>query len=229
VEELFTFIIRSRQKKTYKIRSLHKDSIKLKDKVFPEGYYINLDHRDDRKILIEAEISRLKLKITRFNAVYNENGALGCAYSHYNVIKEWIPKHENDYIMVIEDDSLFVQDIKYLNQVIGYFLEDESLDVLLLGYEGVPHFRVNDYLSITRDAQTTSCYVLKAKSREAILKLFEQSIKLFKLSNSNNLSAIDKVWKLGQKELIFVISNSLIVKQRASYSDINKDFTNYHL
>lgn len=190
--------------------------------------YINLEHRTDRRKQIESEIEKLQFDATRFDAIYEDYGALGCARSHYNVLENWNPNHDSDCIMIIEDDAVFIQPKEYIQACLTKFIGIETLDVLLFGYEADSHYRFDELLSVTRDAQTTSCYVVKGKAKDQLLMSHLLSIQLLQMGLPYSISSIDKVWKLAQSELTFVISNDLVVKQRDGYSDIEKKYTDYH-
>ena len=76
-------------------------------------YYINLKHRKDRKEHIENQIKKFidpKLSITtRFNAIANKNGCIGCSESHLAVIEECIQNNYNN-VLIFEDDFEFIID-----------------------------------------------------------------------------------------------------------------------
>ena len=65
-------------------------------------YYINLEHRIDRKEHIENQIKKYidpELSITkRFNAIENKNGHIGCSKSHLNIIEECIQNNYNNLL-----------------------------------------------------------------------------------------------------------------------------------
>ena len=51
-------------------------------------FYINLEHRVDRKEYIEKELQNIfENPITRFNAINLKSGALGCSMSHLKCIE----------------------------------------------------------------------------------------------------------------------------------------------
>jgi GR25 family glycosyltransferase involved in LPS biosynthesis len=54
-----------------------------------KGFYINLDHRKDRKHHIENQLKQLQMtgNITRFNAIKNANGRIGCSLSHLKCLQ----------------------------------------------------------------------------------------------------------------------------------------------
>ena len=50
------------------------------------AFYINLEHRTDRKEQIENELSIMGINAKRFNAVCTTNGAIGCTMSHLKLL-----------------------------------------------------------------------------------------------------------------------------------------------
>jgi GR25 family glycosyltransferase involved in LPS biosynthesis len=76
-------------------------------------YYINLEHRIDRKEQFEKQItthfanSILESRIERFPAIKHNQGLLGCSMSHLEVIKKAKLTCAR-YIIVFEDDFEFI-------------------------------------------------------------------------------------------------------------------------
>ena len=70
------------------------------------AYYINLDYRLDRKILIEREFSNLDIEFIRIPAILHSNGAIGCLQSHIKVLETCDP--DADFIWICEDDIEFL-------------------------------------------------------------------------------------------------------------------------
>ena len=52
------------------------------------AFYINLEHRTDRKEHVLNQLTNLGLpNVERFNAIKMENGAIGCSMSHLKILK----------------------------------------------------------------------------------------------------------------------------------------------
>ncbi len=51
------------------------------------AFYINLDHRTDRKEHVEKELNIIGIHATRFEAIKMENGAIGCSMSHLKILQ----------------------------------------------------------------------------------------------------------------------------------------------
>ena len=77
-----------------------------------EGYYINLDKRTDRKKEIEKYIKKYYIfnKLIRFPAVEHNYGALGCALSHIECLKN-LMKTKGEKFIILEDDFFILKKI----------------------------------------------------------------------------------------------------------------------
>lgn len=191
-------------------------------------FYINLDHRDDRRKQIESELVKLDIDhAVRFSAKKNKNGALGCSLSHFSVLNSR-KQQTGRLIMVCEDDCEFIANREVVDRIIDKFDSDKRLDVLCLAYNAFNGVKVDDTFSITSDTQTTACYVLKPNVVEPFLKVAKLSISLLEKGKSSDVAAIDMVWKKIQKQFLFAIPNQKIAKQRISFSDIEKEIVDYN-
>jgi GR25 family glycosyltransferase involved in LPS biosynthesis len=65
------------------------------------AFYINLEHRTDRKELVEKELENIGIKAERFNAIKMENGAVGCSMSHLKLLQDAL-KNNLDHIANLE-------------------------------------------------------------------------------------------------------------------------------
>jgi glycosyl transferase, family 25 len=190
--------------------------------------YINLDHRIDRKNSIETEFSKLNISAyKRFSAIANQNGALGCALSHYELVKTWDTK-QNEFLMIFEDDVIFDCQFDYLSQVIQSFLVDNNLDILCLGYNSFNSVGYNEYFDITSNTQTMSCYIVKAHMKDSLISNFSLSVDLLKQDIDKQFgTAIDQVWKTLQGKYVFAITKERLLYQGEFLSDIENKVVNY--
>ena len=91
-------------------------------------FFINLDHRTDRRVEIENELDIKGLEYERFPAIRHETiGGVGCGRSHIGVLR--LAK-ERGYkrILVLEDDFMFTTDSLDIIKK----LDDITFDVCLL-------------------------------------------------------------------------------------------------
>ena len=82
-------------------------------------YCINLNRRRDRWKKVQKEFERMGVlhKVFRFDAIENfENGHIGCALSHRNIIQDAkIKGYKN--ILIFEDDIFFRYSSDYMFKV----------------------------------------------------------------------------------------------------------------
>tara|TARA_Y100000389_G_C17356716_1_gene461505 strand:+ start:191 stop:970 length:780 start_codon:yes stop_codon:yes gene_type:complete len=119
--------------KKEKFENLEPRGINSFDKVF----YINLEHRLDRKQKIENEFKRIgihKNKVIRINAIRNKyNGHIGAAKSHVKCIKT-AKEMGLKNVIIFEDDFTFSLSIEKINENINKFIKKmgNNWDVLHL-------------------------------------------------------------------------------------------------
>lgn len=203
-------------------------------------YYINLDHRNDRKILIEEEFKRLNItSFVRIPAIYTPgDGATGCLASHIKAL-ETAPE-SCDAIWICEDDIEFKVDRAIINPCIVEFMNSDAA-VLCLGYNSRNEIEYSPLLKYTKDIQTASCYIVKSAFRP-ILHEFWKSVLEYRINKVEHpykriymnlpihkaeYEVSDQSWKVLQYFYKFVIPKIRCVIQRSSYSDIEKRVVNY--
>ncbi len=134
--------------------------------------YINLDHREDRRINMERFFQEGQIpseKILRFSAIKNTPGIVGCAQSHVSVLK--LAKTNNwNSILILEDDiewKSFSENYKKLTDIIkiqfdvcilsGYYIHTEGIRVL--------------------KSYTTGAYIVKSHYYDKLINCFEESLR----------------------------------------------------
>jgi glycosyl transferase family 25 len=196
-----------------------------------KGFYINLDHRKDRKQHIENQLEQLRItdNITRFNAIKNTNGRIGCSLSHLKCLQ--MAKEANwECVMILEDDILFMLPNDFVENVNSFFSNKKNKwDVLLLAGNNLPPFQVNDGSSIrVSHCQTTTGYIVKRHYYDAlILNIKEGIAKLMRDPEHHYYYAIDKYWLHLQKQDRWMLLVPITVVQKPDYSDIEKKYTDY--
>ena len=155
-----------------------------------KGFYINLDHRADRKqhMITQLEQIRMDGNITRFNAIKNANGRIGCSLSHLKCI-QMAKDAKWECVMIVEDDILFMLPSDFVENVNSFFSNKKNKwDVLLLAGNNLPPFETNDSVSIrVSHCQTTTGYIVKrhyydaliSNIKEGITKLMKESFVVF--------------------------------------------------
>lgn len=186
------------------------------------GWFVNLDSREDRCRETIAHLSDFpNVKLERWQASSDVNGALGCARSHVSLMENFISA-DLDFALVVEDDIKFLVPERRLLEIIAEFLNNPTLDVLCLANSNqVPPLRISEALSITCSTQTTAAYLLKRRAAKPLLRKFRNSVTLFGASEPKKVAAVDQQWKLLQRgRLIFAVPHENLAHQRPSFSDI---------
>lgn len=193
------------------------------------AFYINLDHRTDRKSHIEEQLYLVGIKSQRFNAVKLDNGAIGCSISHLKILQQAI-KEGWSHVAIIEDDTLFLDPGLFVTQLNNFLKSHDTWDVVLLAGNNVPPFeRIDDTCVKVSHCQTTTAYIVNGHYMETLANNIKEGIqRLMKEPEKHILYAIDKYWLQLQKKDLWFLITPLTVVQREDYSDIEKRVTKYH-
>jgi len=182
---------------------------------------INLESRADRLRETEAELATMGItQWSRFSAVKDSNGALGCALSHAQLMEQ--VQGLEPAVMVCEDDIEFLVSPEELRTLVSEFLTNPALDVLCLAFHlRLPPHVITSRLAITADTATAACYVVKTRALPMLRDSFVEATHLIRAGKPLGLVAIDRHWrKLQRRELVFAVPRERAVRQRPSYSDI---------
>jgi len=192
-------------------------------------FYINLEHRTDRKEHIESELNQVGFNnVERFNAVKMKNGRVGCTLSHIKCIE--LAKERNySHVVICEDDTKFTNVELFKKQLNTFLTKKHNWDVVIFAGNNVPPYEQIDEtcVSVTR-CQTTTCYMVNGHYYDALLENYKEGLeKLMRYPEQHISYAIDKYWfSLQLKDNWFLIT-PLTVIQREDYSDIEQRVTNY--
>ena len=104
-------------------------------------YYINLEHRTDKRHHIETNVlpyfegTSLVPRIERFSAVSHNNGAIGCSFSHLEIARK-AKKMGARYYLVFEDDFEFLIGKEEFQDWLSRLFSPPQLDfkVVMLAY-----------------------------------------------------------------------------------------------
>ena len=196
-----------------------------------KGFYINLDHRTDRKQHIEHQLEQIRMNhnITRLNAIKNANGRIGCSLSHLKCL-QMAKEAKLECVMILEDDILCLLPETFIENANSFFLNKKNKwDVLLLAGNNLPPFKTNDGVSIrVSHCQTTTGYIVKQHYYDTLISNIKEGIsKLMKEPENHYYYAIDKYWLHLQKQDRWMLLIPIIVVQKPDYSDIDKKYTDY--
>jgi hypothetical protein len=191
---------------------------------------INLPHRVDRLDHFSDQARFLRIEQFQvFEATKRENGALGCAISHRELLAS-SRNNKFDLLMICEDDCEFLVARPELDALVEEFYKNDKLDVLCLGYNtpnSWQQVKISQRLSITENTQTTSCYVIKPHMISILQNSAAKSAFNLEKFNIKGIHELDLVWKELQQVYFFAIPNNRPVRQGQFYSDIEKKVTDY--
>jgi GR25 family glycosyltransferase involved in LPS biosynthesis len=194
--------------------------------------YINLESRKDRREHIEQEMKSIGIRGIRFNAIKLQNGRVGCSMSHLKCLQ--IAKKNNwPYVMICEDDLLFLDKEKAVNCMNNFFKlhssQNDSCNIVLIAGNNVPPYKkIDDTCIRVSHCQTTTGYIVKNAYYDTLMENIKTGIeKLMKNPTNHIMYAIDKYWIQLQKRDIWYLLAPIIAIQREDYSDIEQKTTNY--
>ena len=193
------------------------------------AFYINLEHRTDRREQIESELSIMGINAQRFNAIVSNNGAVGCTMSHLRLLNNAIEKNYS-HLLILEDDIQFLEP-EIFKTNFNKFLElhGNNWDVIIFSGNNVPPYIPIDEtcIRVTR-CQTTTGYLVNGHYLRTLRNNIKEGLeKLIKNPSMHYYFAIDKYWFCLQQIDNWYLIIPLTVIQRESYSDIEKRVTNY--
>ena len=162
-------------------------------------YYINLDHRLDRKdhmekLLKDADLFDIS---ERMSALYNiVLPQAGCVLSHIISLERFIGSGD-EYCLILEDD-FDTPDRDILKSNIKKLFDDNiDFDIVqvsgnhqeLIDYEEYP------YLKKVIDSQTTSGYIVNRDFATTLLNNFKESYRLISEFGKKHEYCLDIFWK----------------------------------
>jgi len=193
------------------------------------AFYINLEHRTDRKEHVESELLKIGITAQRFNAIKMENGAIGCSMSHLKLLQD-AQKNNLDHILIIEDDIKFLDPELFKKQINQFFeLHKNNWDVILLAGNNIPPYESTDHTCIkVSRCQTTTGYIVNGHYIKTLVQNVKMGLThLLNKPTEHNKYAIDKFWFILQDLYKWYLIVPPTVVQREDYSDIEKRVTNF--
>lgn len=192
-------------------------------------FYINLDHRTDRRAEIEGELNRFDLKFERFSAISHKIGGVGCGTSHLEVIK-LAKKRGYKNVVIFEDDIEFIVDKQTFDENMQQLFDSgRNFDVCFMAYNVTLWENIDDSPNIKRvfSSQTASAYIINSHFFDTLIDLFSYSVNMFARRDEHWLFSIDQSWKQIQPHTDFICFSTRMGKQRAGMSDNTCVFTDY--
>jgi len=189
-------------------------------------YYINLDHRDDRRAHIEKTLKKCDLiNIShRISAIKRDIGVMGCVESHILTLEKFI-ESGLDYALIIEDDLLIKEKENFKKELSKIF--EKNIDFDLVQISG-NHIKLDDcsydFLRKVIDSQTTSGYIITRGFAPILLKNFRESLENMNKEGKKHENCLDIYWKKLQPDNKWFAFFPALGTQMPGYSDIeNRD------
>ena len=169
------------------------------------------------------------LKATRFNAIKNANGAIGCSLSHLSLL-QYAKKNNLDHILIMEDDIMFLNPQIFIQNLNNFLSKHDKFDVLLIAGNNMGEYvRIDDNCVKISHCQTTTGYLVKNHYYDKLIDNFKTGIQYFiKNVNLKLQYAIDQYWSNLQCVDNWYLLTPLTVSQKPDYSDIEKKQINYN-
>ena len=191
-------------------------------------FYINLDHRQDRREQIEGELTSMGLPFERFPAIKGNPGIVGCNKSHLAVLKE-AQRRGYESVVIFEDDFQFLVDKEtFWNKLNAAAESLSSFDVIMLAYnlkQSEPHSAL---LEKVLEVQTTSGYIVHSRMYDDLINLYEWATPLLQTTDEHWIYALDQIWKRLQPTSEWYAFKTRIGVQRPSWSDCWDNWSDNH-
>lgn len=196
-----------------------------------KAYYINLDYRTDRKLLLEERINEIGLDIERFEAVkfnldemenpYNDKDwhkKMACNQSHINIIKS-AKEQGLKNVWILEDDCVFVDGFIEKAKKCLDELQNLEWDLFYFGgepnRESIPH---SNLLAKTNGAYGIHSYIINHTFYDKVIN-----------NTPTNLLLDVFLLNFNEADKIFYISKELLCLQDGNFESdlwggkINRD------
>ena len=188
---------------------------------------INLRSRRDRLASALAEFGRLGIEqVERFEAVSDENRALGCSISHARCLEEMLSRGW-DTMLVCEDDVEFLLDRPRLDALVDAFLDDPRAEIACLAYFVWQSRPYNRFFLQGLSVQTAACYIVKRRVASELLETWHHGIEQLRRGGSPALYIADRSWAAIQQSHVFLVPIIRAAHQRTSYSDLQGRIVTY--
>jgi hypothetical protein len=200
-------------------------------------YYINLDHRTDRRDQFLGEMKKLGIdesQIVRVPALYTEGfGILGCGLSHKKALETFYASEER-YCMIFEDDFQVKLDIEFCHFLLRLPFEQKiEFDLIMLAGKIFKEEETSSFfLRKVQDGQTASAFLITREFAPKLIQCLSESTKLLEdwwkeHHEKKHEYCNDIYWKTLQPSSKWFVFHPKLGIQRESYSDNEQCVTNY--
>ena len=203
---------------------------------FTPIYYINLNHRTDRREQFEDWIAYSGLpleKVQRIEAIWSSDRPhLACGMSHIKAVETFIASKQ-PYGFIFEDDYLPIEILTFWDTVQKVLDSGVNFDVFLGSYNQLESSDTEyPFLKRVHSSMTASCYLVTREYAPTLRKCLIEGIQLAiqeeeitKVKTDQYMN--DVYWQKLMKQDTWVCYYPRLGKQRPSYSDLQRHFTEY--
>jgi len=195
---------------------------------------INLKSDKDRMEKVTAEMNKMGVEFTRFDAIKRAIGGVGSTLSHKQCILEAKEEHQKN-LLIFEDDVVFMYDkektYKMMGEAIDY-LKDKEWDILYLGINLVdvgdkPNnvvFPLTENLYKIRAGYGAFAYVINSNVFDEYLALIPEEENI----SVANQTIIDQIlrFKLCLRNKMFLVP--LVLMRAENFSTNQNGLVNYN-
>jgi GR25 family glycosyltransferase involved in LPS biosynthesis len=180
------------------------------------AYYINLDHRTDRRAEIEKELADKGISAERIPAFKTTPGCIGCSLSHIAALK-LARERGLEAVMIFEDDFTFLISKDEWDRL--FSLLPASYDVVMLSYNLIQSTQHDAIFDRVQDVQTASGYIVHSRFYDRLIAQSEAATHMLSQTGMHWLYAYDQQWKMFQPNTEWFAYKTRIGKQRDGISD----------
>ena len=199
-------------------------------------YYINLDYRIDRngQLLEWLDDSGLpEDKLQRISAVHTPGrGHLGCLLSHIKTLETFLNTSYTTCI-VLEDDFTPLNITTFWKDIDRVFASHVDFDLIMLATNVLKSEPLEiDFLRRVNSSFTSSGYMLTRKFAPILLENFKEAVRRLEEEEARTRQktsqyCLDVYWQKLMPVSKWYCFYPSIGKQRESFSDIERVYTNY--
>jgi GR25 family glycosyltransferase involved in LPS biosynthesis len=204
-------------------------------------YYINMEHRADRREALLKELARVGFtedQITRVYATsYKGCPNSGCMSSHaaaLRIAEKHCHDRENEnlaqarpYALIIEDDFQFIEDISKIHLDISFFLDhkkNDNWDAILLTTHLAKLANVEHTKSIFSQitySSNAAAYLIHKDVMIPLARLFEDNLENLYQTNMHWIYQNDQLWCRMMEIGNWYMFNHYLGFQKGDYSDLS--------
>jgi len=198
-------------------------------------YILNLDHRLDRWAQVQDTIRKCFIStvgVKRHAAPYvRENGAIGCLMGHLEILKRSSKEHPFENIIILEDDVV-PTGINFQTALENAFSTPSvafDWDVMLVACNMQSDEEVSPLCPVRRlkEGQTTAAYLVRAGYVQTLIDLYSSTLHEAKSNKWDDKYCADQCWKSLQQKHMWYYFSPALMKQKPSFSDIDKMFSDH--